>query len=113
MFFKDCVWQIETNQDYRFELNNFNIDLEYVPDYASCYGRDFLEIHDYKSSKQDYLVSLCRNDGYKQILSSDNKMRIRFVSNELNISQKKGIEFTIKIWSKCSFFKVNYHLETS
>lgn len=71
-----------------------------MPDYANCIGRDFMDIYDYNLNEKNYLTSICRNDGYQQIMSTNNRLFLRFNSNYVNIASKTGIELTVRIWSK-------------
>jgi hypothetical protein len=93
---KVCEWKVDTNPNKRLQIDKFDIDLQYVPDYSNCNIYDFLEIYDYKNESQTSLISICRNDGYEIILSKENRLFIRFVSNS-NIN-RKGIELRIKAW---------------
>ncbi len=99
-FIKVCEWEIEANPNDRIQLYDFDIDLQFAPDYANCNQYDYLEINQIQD-EQINLATICRNDFYNEIISTGNKISIKFVSNF--VKNAAGIRFSVRTWGNNIF----------
>lgn len=99
-----CEWLIKAPNDYRIELFNILIDVQYSHIGAICSSFDYLHI-----AQKHESLSVCRDyGGLNSIYSINNSLDLKFQSNY--IQQYKGISFSMKIWSKftnLAYFLVN------
>ncbi|KAJ7428185.1 bone morphogenetic protein 1 [Pitangus sulphuratus] len=85
---KECTWAISTTPGHRIKLTFSELDVEAQQECAY----DHLEIYDGKDAKAPALGRFCGAKEPKPIVSSGNKMFLKFVSD--NSVQKKGFEAT-------------------
>ncbi|XP_074419739.1 bone morphogenetic protein 1 isoform X1 [Larus michahellis] len=85
---KECTWAITTTPGHRVKLTFSELDVEAQQE---C-GYDHLEIYDGKDAKAPTLGRFCGAKEPEPLLSSGNKMFLKFVSD--NSVQKKGFEAT-------------------
>ena len=86
------MWEIEAPDKFRIELYDFKIDLPYKADYASCNMHDYLKI-----TNTNTTLEICRSNKIKYVLSTLNKLIIRFISTTY-MTKATGIQFSIRIW---------------
>ncbi|XP_029814296.1 bone morphogenetic protein 1, partial [Manacus vitellinus] len=83
---KECTWAISTTPGHRVKLTFSELDVEAQQECAY----DHLEIYDGKDAKAPALGRFCGAKEPEPIVSSGNKMFLKFVSD--NSVQKKGFE---------------------
>lgn len=106
---KICQWRIEAAPNERIELYDFSIDLQYVPDYSTCYQTDYLEISN-KAFSESPTAIICRNDGFKSIFSTGNELYLSFSSNHM--VEATGIKLSVRSWKADSNCPTNWHQST-
>ncbi|XP_023802418.1 bone morphogenetic protein 1-like, partial [Cyanistes caeruleus] len=85
---KECTWAISTTPGHRIKLTFSELDVEAQQECTY----DHLEIFDGKDAKAPALGRFCGAKEPEPIISSGNKMFLKFVSD--NSIQKKGFEAT-------------------
>ncbi|NWT34322.1 BMP1 protein, partial [Cardinalis cardinalis] len=85
---KECTWAISTTPGHRIKLSFSELDVEAQQECTY----DHLEIFDGKDAKAPALGRFCGAKEPEPIVSSGNKMFLKFVSD--NSIQKKGFEAT-------------------
>ncbi|XP_061871822.1 bone morphogenetic protein 1 isoform X1 [Colius striatus] len=85
---KECTWAIATTPGHRIKLTFSELDVEAQQECAY----DHLEIYDGKDAKAPPLGRFCGAKEPEPLISSGNKMFLKFVSD--NSVQKKGFEAT-------------------
>lgn len=75
----ECIWIIETNQDFHFLLTFKNrFDIEYQ---INC-TNDYVQIEDYFNHRWNLIGKYCGNNAQPGIKSKSNRVRIKFHSND-------------------------------
>ncbi|KAL8173954.1 UNVERIFIED_CONTAM: Bone morphogenetic protein 1 [Gekko kuhli] len=85
---KECTWAITTTPGHRIKLTVRELDIE---GHQEC-TYDHLEVYNGKDAKAPVLGRLCGTKEPGPIISSNNRMFLRFFSD--NSVQKKGFEAT-------------------
>ncbi|KAK3086326.1 hypothetical protein FSP39_016883 [Pinctada imbricata] len=95
----NCTWTLDAGAGNRVRLKTLTFDLQYTPSYVSCYGNDYLQIHNGDTQQSAILGSFCGRNNPYEVVSQGRYLYFTFWTNSKNFYNHAGITMDFQVFA--------------